>query len=397
MPTSQRSSLIFDRNQGDETVRYQVYRGLKYPVSRQDRLIMTIEQPEDIHPISIEDDHLQRIGAGRYRSAHRNWIAESEVIKVNAAETEVAYSIDHATGVVTFEEIFEPADVVEASYDFDGIHVLDHTGQQPMAGVTFHGPYAYDQSPPTAPIDVTIEADDVNDRVVVRWEVAPSPGTIFYYRVEARDEDSRSSLLSVTRSGRLLDNLDGAPFQVEQSFDAGLTWEVLGRTHRPAWVTPYASWGTPVPAGNVGASATLDALSETGEVTMTWDLIVPGLIDSASYRISAISKNQFFSEVSQTVGPVEATNTIESIVIRRKISDGSFPTYGGGDAETVAELDGDAITFVDEDLADETVWAYSIYVLNAVGGVSTAATVLVSLGLSTDIEPEIDIEITQAL
>lgn len=388
---AQRARLTWDRNQDRETNHYRVYRSLIAGVTRQDQLIMKVAQPEHPNPIQ-RTERLIKIGPTRYRFPHKTLLPEPIEIRVNDQVITSGYTIDEKAGEVIFDTppVGGP---VTATYTFDGIEVYDHDGTQPMEGVTWFGPVAYDQTPPATPLNVVLIANDRMGRVELTWEPGPSTGTVYYYRVEAVDHDGRVSKLSSEQSVRLFDNLAGAPYIVERSRDGGKTWEQAIRTHKDKYVEPYEGLGSVAPVTHVDAQLTLNAASGTADVKMTWLPPAVQQILSPVYRVRAVSKNQFVSEPSPIVGPVQISS-VDRIVIRRKIWDGSYPSFDGSDAVTVTELTPQDANFTDR-VADETTWIYAIYVAGQ-GHYSAPAYIKVTLGDVTDPNAVRLVEIEQA-
>lgn len=389
----QRIRLTFDRNLDPETAYYNIYRRTEPKVTSQDRLVMTVAQPASPNLIAISGEQLTRVGPGRYRARHRQWLAEAiPTVLVDGSVPLVGYRVERETGTIYFDEAIDHRLIVSASYHFDGVQVLDHDGEQP--GVTFHGPVAYDQAPPGVPATVSLLADDANERVVLMWTAPPSAGTRFFYRIEAVDHEGRKSKLSIEQSALVVENLDSVPFVIERSWDLGGTWTRATRTNKTIFVEQYAGLAPASALTDVSAQVELVLSSGTAGVRFDWTLPAPQRIESPLYRVRAISKNQIISEPSGPVGPVTALAGVEAIVVRRKLWDGAYPTYDGTDAETVAAVPGSDTTFLDTGVPDESTWAYALYVKSG-GLVSAPVCVKVEIGDASSPDPVTIVHIEQ--
>lgn len=356
----QRIRLRFSRNQDPDTVAYKVYRQAGGPVTEQSPLIMIIEQPASPQILTVKDEVLTRIGPGRYRARHKHWLPHPpETIYIDGQPAAVPYTLDAAEGVVRFEEAISPYSVVTTDYAFDGIEVWDDEREQD--GVTFFGPYAYDQAVPEAPANLKLEAEDANHRVVLTWDAPVSQGSTFHYRIQAVDAQGRASRLSEEAAATVSENLDDVPFLVERSYDGGQTWAQMSRTNRTIIIDYYAGMALPSVLRDVDVTVEPDSAAKTVDVVFHWTSPTQELMDTPMYRVRALNKGQIPGPYSSPVGPIQAPVYLSSIVVRRKPWDGTYPSFAGPDAETVDTLSPFSSGKRDAGLPDQSHWAYAIY------------------------------------
>lgn len=378
--------LRFSRNQDPETTAYRVYRQANGPVTEQSPLLMVIQQPAEPRSMKVEGEVLTRIGPGRYQTRYQHWLSDTpDALYIDGAPASVAYRCDPVKGIIYFTRAIEPHRVVTADYTFDGIEVLDDDGEQ--EGVTFYGPYAYDQSVPVAPPNVKLMKDPDADQVILTWDLPVSQGTTFHYRIQAVDGAGRTSRFSGEASATLANNLDDVPYLVERSYDGGQTWLQVSRLNRAMYHESCTGMAPPERLQGAAVAAVPAAGLPAVNITFTWN-VPDGEVNSPLYRVKAVNKGQVPGEASSPAGPVAVPAVLQSIVIRRKAWDGTYPTFDGPDAETIATLSGTTTTYTDPAVPDQSHWAYAIYAVSQ-GKASPPVEIQVLIGDATAADPGI--------
>ncbi|MNY13597.1 hypothetical protein D3C86_1467400 [compost metagenome] len=173
-------------------------------------------------------------------------------------------------------------------------------------------------------------------------------------------------------------------YYVERSFD-NINWEIVSKQNSLEYIEYGVDQEPPAPATNLTAAISLNHGRSTADITLTWGLPDNnGASTSARYRVRSVSTIGVPSLPSAVIGPVYLPYGIEKYVVRRKVADGSIPSYNGLDAITVAELPaGDSLNAWDPEVVDNTTYTYAVYVVNRVGVHSIAANVTAEVGDAT--------------
>ena len=340
-------------------------------------------------PVKVVKDKLTLSEEGFYLSKYKNIIEDP----VNYP-TEITYNgipieslaieagIEGERGVFYFPHTFSPSDDIVATYWIDAIRVID-TDEIEQKRVTYMGPSARDRTESTIPDNVSLLPEPDNGRIKLFWADSMTLGQAYYYRVEALDEHGNFSVLSIEEGTVIREGLDVEGYIVERSFD-GANWYVVSSQAS----TEYFEYGVDLfpPDAPIGLAhkEILHLGLSRGDVQLKW--AKPGLGSpaiSGMYRIRARTTLGTVSPPSIFVGPVYLTSTIKRYVIRRKVYDGTYPTYAGNDAVTVGIVNAGELSFVDYAVPDETEYGYAVYALDAAENVSLASTVLVTVGDAT--------------
>lgn len=387
-----RIQLTFSRNKEDETFAYRVFRSIAADVSHRDTLVMEIEHPPLPEPVFIKEDKLKRDSMYAYYATHGAIMPASAEYPiqvylngVDIALMGISYSIDYISGMFQFSAGLNESDEVLASYSIDGLQVLDTDEIDPAEGTKYFGPPARDRTEPTVPENLSLLPDPARGRIILTWADASAPGQTYYYRVEAVDAYGNFSNFSQERSVHLREFGDsGIGYYVERSFD-NINWEVVSKQNSLEYIEYGVDQEPPGPATNLAAAISLNHGRSTANVTLTWGLPDNnGASTSARYRVRSVSTIGVPSLPSAVIGPVYLPYGIEKYVVRRKVADGSIPSYNGLDAITVAELPaGDSLNVWDPEVVDNTTYAYAVYVVNRVGVHSIAANVTAGVGDAT--------------
>ncbi|MNP22503.1 hypothetical protein D3C76_1151770 [compost metagenome] len=101
------------------------------------------------------------------------------------------------------------------------------------------------------------------------------------------------------------------------------------------------------------------------------------------YRVRAQNRVGITSDPSAVVGPIPFKVELDYILIRRKMYDGSLPSYDGIDAETVAKITDISATQFIEDVPDNTQYVYGLWVVDKGGNYSAIASTTIFIGDAT--------------
>ncbi len=390
---AQRIRLTWDRNQDRETKFYRVYRSETPTIDHHNRheyLVMKVEHPTEINPITIEQEYPQRISSRTYLLEHKNILLHhngndySFIVRVNG-KIYTEFLLDTLEGTILFDEsIPSDQEVVVDQYTFDGVQVWDYDLEED--GKTYYGPEGKDLSSPTAPSQIQLEPDYEKNRVLIRYSTSKPQGKLYYYRVDAAKNENDYSNLSEWKTGRLQEPLADRPYIIENSLD-GIEWRQIAKVKGTVFYEYMIDRHAPDPVEDLKSAVFLYSQSSLGQVTLTWkkpkDLVFS---QSPMYRVRAINRVGAISEPSHAVGPIPFQVGLKEIVIRRKINDGTLPTFAGEDAYTVAVLD-PASTKYTEDVEDNREYVYGVWLIDRAGNKSNVAYLKVAVGDATAPNP----------
>jgi hypothetical protein len=382
-----RVKLTWSRNTGEEVKAYRVFRATHPKVTRKDMLIMEVEHSVVPKPVHITDDKLTKHPEyGYYVSKYKSIMPDEEnypiQITVNGMTLDslgLSTYVDYEDGIFAISTTLNDYDDVRASYYIDGIQVFD-TSEVEQPGVTYMGPIARDRTDSSVPQNLSLIADHDNGRVFMTWDPANTPGQTYYYRVEAIDAFGNFSELSLQSSVHLHEGLAYEGYLVERSFD-GTNWGLVSTQG----AADYIEYGVDRLAPDAPTSVTGVATPQLGlsvaNIDITWTASSEGLASpSGMYRVSSVSALGDVSKPSVVVGPVYLKSIVKQYVVRRKINDGSIPSFDGNDAITVAITDNAVTNFLDYHVPHNTEYIYAIYAVDAAENVSMAGTTIVTVG-----------------
>lgn len=384
----QRAKLLFDRN-SDDTIKYNVYRDILSGVTTGSDKIMEIDQPAEQSNIKeVIGEELTPDGDYLiYTAGHQNWINDGinypVTVYVNGTEETSGFTINYIQGKVEFDSALTVDDVVTVDYYYDAVEVLDDDGSQ--QGVTFLGAAAGDDMAPEVPANPSITGDNANIQAAVTWDSVIDQGREYFYKVEAEDDAGNTSTLTSEVSATLTEGLANNPYVVEVSEDGGSTWSVLEETSELQVIESNIDVAAPDTVATLSSSVTEN--EGTGDIQLTWtNPAADNGSMSKMYRIRARDAAGNLSDYAEELSPVEVISGLDKIVIKRKIDDGSYPTFEDGSTVVTEIIDFATESFTDAGLDDENTYNYSIFVIDKAGNVSDRATVQAAIGDTVDPE-----------
>lgn len=375
-----RIRLTWNRNQDAETQSYRVFRDEDPNIDHKlslDRIVMKVDQPKGVNPITIMNEQLRRESEYTFAIGHKNIILELNgtpypfTVMVDD-EQRSDFTLDTGEGKVVFDEIVPSGSIVVIpEYTFDGVQVWDYEIEE--EGKAYYGPEAKDTSPPTTPENVMIEKDTDRNRLIMRWDAVSPIGKVFYYRVDAAIDNQRFSKLSLLRNAFIQEPLADRPYLIERS-DDGKRWVEIARQKTNVFYEYMIDRQAPNGVTGMTVSAYIYANQGKAQVTVNWDRVRDDTVSRTSmYRVRAQNRVGILSDPSAAVGPIPFKVELDYILIRRKIYDGSSPSFDGIDAETVAKYTDLSKTQFIEDLEDNTQYVYGIWVVDRAGNYSAIA------------------------
>lgn len=387
---AQRVRLTWNRNQDLETKSYRVYRSENpdiLPFNRQEHLVMKVTHPDQINPITVEDETLERYSERTYLLEHENILTDYNgttypfVIEVNGAAV-VNFLLDTVEGLVLFDDPLEESDIVVAkTYTFDGVRAWDYEIIEAIK--SYYGPEAKDNSAPFPPTNVTMTPDYDRNRIIIEWRQSNPNGKKFYYRIDAAASETHYSGLSEWKTAILKEPLADRPYLVERSTD-GVEWKQVARIKQNHYYEYMIDREAPNPVRDLTGSFFMYSGNNLAKVTLEWSRISDNLWSQTSlYRIRAVNKVGAVSDPSPVVGPIPFKVGLKEIVVRRKLYDGVLPSFDGADAVTVATLTDINITTIDDDVEDNSEYVYAVWVVDAGGNRSPLSFVRVNVGDNT--------------
>lgn len=384
--SNKRVQLTWSRVKDERIKYYRVYRGTKPDVKRSDIVVMEVEHSVVAEPIAVPLDVLKRVDELSFKMRYKNLMPDQAdyptKIFLNGIlldELNISYGVDVENGMLYLGAMVSDSDEITASYYVDGVRVYDtHEMEQPH--VKYRGPDGRDRTENSIPSNISIHPEEQNGRIRVQWKDANTQGQHYYYRVEAVDENGNFSVLSVESSVFLREGLDAESYIIEQSYD-GTSWTVVATTGEPVYYEYGIDTHPPMSPSDFTGKSKLEKGKGHGKVELNWKGAEAGISSvTGKYRVRSKSTLGVISSPSEVVGPIYLTSSISKYVIRRKIYDGSFPTYKGNDAITIGIVGNDVSSFTDFGVPDEETHAYALYAVDAADNVSAAATFTIVLG-----------------
>lgn len=382
-----RIRLTFNRNQDSETQHYRVFRDDQPDIDHktsQDRIVMKVDHPRHINPITVGPERLTRETEKIYALAHRNILLQFNnkeypfEVTVNGEAT-AAFGLDVEEGKIVFDEARTLDDVVIAkTYTFDGVQVWDYEAEE--EGKTYYGPEAKDTSAPSIPQNITIEKEIERNRLILKWDVVSPKGKLFYYRIDAAIDDQRYSKLGLLRNVFLQEPLADRPYLIERS-DNGKRWVEIARVKSNVFYEYMIDRSAPSAITTLTSEAFLIKNAGRAQIELKWDAIRDDAAGRTSmYRVRVQNRVGITGEPSVSVGPIPFKVELSHILIRRKVYDGSLPSYDGNDAETIATLTKLSETKFLDMVSDNTQYVYGMWVVDKGGNYSaiTSTTIFVA-------------------
>lgn len=393
-----RIKLIFTRNINEDTKSYRVYRNTKGNVTRKDSYIMEIEHPENMNPVYIQQDVLKKIVGNEYESTYKKIVFSQSEYRVqifinNQIYTNENLLIDYPNGKITFPELFSDSDLITMNYYIDGIAVFD-SDEIEQQDVKYYGPTAKDNSVIGVPQSPYLVPENNYARIKLTWDTDIQRGQYFYYRIESVDIYGNFSNFSEERYGFLKNSDNVGLFIIERTFDdpesSSATWRIVSKQQEDTYYEYGVDKEPPGPATELAGDVELHHGDSIGTVSLNWKEALPGLYSqSGVYRIRSMASNGVISRPSEYVGPVTLRSIVEKYVIRRKINDGTVPTYKGNDAITVGTIVNPTVIFDNLNVPDNKEYVYAVYAVDKGGNYSIATTVIIEVGDATPPEPVI--------
>lgn len=375
-----RIRLTWNRNQDVETEYYRIFRdespNIDHKNSR-DKVIMIIQHPKVINPVTITNEVMERKTEKTYKLAHKMILIENKgvgfpfTIKIDGSDA-TDFILDREQGEVIFDfPVPEDAVVIAAAYTFDGVQVWDYDKTE--EGKRYYGPEAKDTSPPSPPQNVTLDMDAENNRVLIKWNTAELSGKMLYYRIDAAIDEQRFSKMGDVKHVFLRESLADRPYIVERSED-GVRWMEVAKVKTNEFFEYSIDRKAPPSVRSLTHDVFIQQNQSEGQVELRWDPLLEDNSSSTSmYRVRARNKVGAVSAPSNIVGPVEMKVGISHVLIRRKIDDGTLPSYNGTDAETSAILTDLTKTSFTEAVNDNRVYMYGVWVVDKAGNYSPIA------------------------
>lgn len=385
-----RVRLTWNRNQDDETDHYRVFRSEIGDINEQNRmehLVMRVTHPKMTNPIKVENEKLSRYSSRIYLLEHKNILLSHLghsypfIIYINGSE-ELGFTLDTEEGRVLFDfDLPHTAEVKVIEYTFDGVQVWDYGVEEDHKN--YYGPEAKDNSAPDAPKTLVIEKDYDRNRIILRWSSSKVNGKTYYYRIDAAIDSNQYSRLSEVRKAVIKEGLADRGYLIERSQD-GVKWTEIAKIKGTLFYEYMIDRQAPDPIRNLVGFVYMYPNQSIAQITLNWSRITDSVISETSlYRVRAVNRVGSVSEPSNIVGPVPFQVGLKEIVIRRKVKDGSLPTFSGTDAVTVARITDTTATQFIEDVDDNYDYVYGIWVVDRAGNYSPISYTTVNVGDAT--------------
>lgn len=384
-----RVQLTWSRNKSEDVKAYRVFRSIKKDVSRRDMMVMEVEHPSLPAPIEIVEDRLAKGDSGYYESRYHNLMPDENVypitVTLNGIDIRslgISLDVVHQDGIFLFSMEIGESDELLATYYIDGIRVLD-TDEIEQEGVNYLGPIARDRSENTIPVNLTLMPDHERGCIVLKWGQVATAGQRYYYRVESIDEFGNFSELSLEDSALLHEGLAYEGYLIERSYD-GEEWGIISSQGAEEYIEYGIDRDAPSPVQSLEGDWAPNPELSSANVSLSWGEPAPDTASvSPMYRVRSVSMTGGASLPSEVVGPVYLSSVIDRYVIRRKVYDGSIPTYSGADATTVGVVDGANLQFTDENVTHLTDYTYAVYAVDRAENVSMAMAIMITIGDAT--------------
>lgn len=385
-----RVRLTWNRNLDPETDHYRIFRKETPDILEQNRmesLVMRVAHPKAKNPVRMTGERVKRLSPRTYQLAHKNILLALDKEKFPFelqvdGKISTRYTLDTIDGKIMFDEDVAPeSKVIATEYTFDGVEAWDYSIEE--KNKTYYGPDAKDTAPPSPPTNLELVKDLDNNKLTINWSPSVTNGKTFYYRIDAAASSKRASMLSEMKAAKIAEGLTDRPYIVERSED-GVRWLKVAKVKTTSYNEYMVDRQAPDMVRNFKSSAYLHANQSLAQVTLNWERVRDTVLSTtALYRVRAMNKMQAISEPSNIIGPVPFQVKLKEIVIRRKVFDGTLPTFDGADAVTVAKIGDLGTTQYIEDVTDNIKYTYGIWVVDAGDNVSPTAYTTIEIGDAT--------------
>lgn len=385
-----RVRLTWNRNLDPETDHYRIFRKETPDILEQNRmesLVMRVAHPKAKNPVRMTGERVKRLSPRTYQLAHKNILLALDKEKYPFelqvdGKISTRYTLDTIDGKIMFDEDIAPeSKVIATEYTFDGVEAWDYAIEE--KNKTYYGPDAKDTAPPSPPTNLELVKDLDNNKLTINWSPSITNGKTFYYRIDAAASSKRASMLSEMKAAKIAEGLTDRPYIVERSED-GVRWLKVAKVKTTSYNEYMVDRQAPDMVRNFKSSAYLHANQSLAQVTLNWERVRDTVLSTtALYRVRAMNKMQAISEPSNIIGPVPFQVKLKEIVIRRKVFDGTLPTFDGADAVTVAKIGDLGTTQYVEDVTDNIKYTYGIWVVDAGDNVSPTAYTTIEIGDAT--------------
>lgn len=365
-----RVRVTWNRSKSTKVKFYRVYRSDRMNIENEllnELLVARVEHTNLITPTKIVEEKLIRVDNTEYRLEHDSILLEHNGVEydftltVGGLPISNPFTLDVIDGVITFENEITGDLEILASYTYDGVCIWDYAVDEPHK--EYYGPEAKDTSNPTTPANVALSPEYENNRIRLSWEDAEPEGKVFYYRIQAFEDDKTYSKLSEYRSIRLLEGLADRPYLVEKSND-GAVWRETAKVEYKEYFDFLLDRTPPEPVRNLISIVTPRTIDTWVDVRLNWSVLsLISMTKTPMYRVRSVNRIGYASAPSLPVGPIPFDTPVKEIVVRRKETDGTLPSFDGSDATTVAVVDKDTITVTDVAEGNKT-YTYTVWVVD---------------------------------
>jgi hypothetical protein len=384
MSSNRRVRLCFDRNQDRTTRSYRIYRSTSSGVSNRSPLIMRVAHPRKVNYIDYNDLTIMRTTSTVYKLSHSHINPIGIQVRVNnTIVSEV--SIDYLNGILKFDNPLFDTDVVTSTYEFDGVEIIDDSAEQ-EAMLQYLGVPAVDNSLPHAPVNLTMVVTSDYTNAHITFTASGLSGVQFYYCIEAINDKGYTSKTSREMSIYLQEGVDY--YRIESRMNPADEW-TLEKTTVTTAVDIFGMDREP-PESLQDLTHTITPIQNSGLATIdfTWTtpLLNAKVRVTPMFQIKSVSREGIISEPSITLGPIMGKSPLSKLVIRRKVYDGTYPSFSGLDATDVVTITDLNISQYTDTLQSAINWAYSFFIMDLSENLSPVVTL--QLNVPDTIPPE---------
>lgn len=368
----QQIRLAFGRNQDQRTEAYHIYRSSSHDGRVPFQLIMKVKHPRQATAITTKEIARKR-GAG-YQLKQRH-ILPNEGFRVYRGGKLIdshTYDVDAANGLLYLTE--ETEEAIEVEYSFDGIEVIDAPEANPAEVVQYFGAPLVMSRRPSPPANLSLLPTDEGMRI--NFDVQPTEGYDFFYRIEAVNEDGQRSNPTAPVHLRIDDGVTGIVLERENERREWIPEEFPG--YELYLVDRHAD--TEPPEGLSGFRAEVE--EEDGRyVAFHWDTPLRNERTNLSprYRMRTRGLNNMTSLPSKVVGPEVVKSGLAAVEIYEKPAAKGHPVYGDPEASKVAEIPATEEGLYRHPLETDGSYAYSVFVVDVAGNHSIASTAIITV------------------
>lgn len=380
-----RIRVTWNRSKDAKVKFYRVYRSDKMNIEGQllnELLVARVDHTTLITPTHIVNEPLIRITNTEYKLEHDTILLEHGGMEydfqlmVGGQPFDAPFTLDVIDGIISFEnEILGDIEIL-ASYTYDGVSIWDYAVDE--SHKEYFGPEAKDTSNPSTPANLALSPEYENNRIRLSWEDAEPEGKVFYYRIQAFEDERTYSKLSEYRSIRILEGLADRPYIVEKSND-GEVWRETAKVQYREYFDFLLDRTPPDPIRNLMAVVTKRTVDTKVDVRLNWStLSAISMTKTPMYRVRATNRIGYTSAASLPVGPIPFDTPVKHVVVRRKETNGTLPSFDGSDAITLGILDKDVTTVTDIAEGNKT-YTYTVWVVDYGNNKSIAVSIDVTM------------------